>query len=207
MDTEQADPAELAFLRSVFGREGGGGDAGVGGSRDRDPDRGPDGAGAPLGWEGVREFERRHGVVLPEPYRTFVAEIADGWRAGPPDHGLVPLASLPPDWGNGRPERVLSRPFPLTRGWYWDDEGAEPCAELDARIEEVFNHGSVVLGTDGCGMYWHLVVTGPQRGHIWLITGEGAGPFGAEFGFTTARPGFAGWVGHWSAGRSWFDEE
>jgi hypothetical protein len=158
MDTEQADPAELAFLRSVFGREGGGGDAGVGGSRDRDPDRGPDGAGAPLGWEGVREFERRHGVVLPEPYRTFVAEIADGWRAGPPDHGLVPLASLPPDWGNGRPERVLSRPFPLTRGWYWDDEGAEPCAELDARIEEVFNHGSVVLGTDGCGMYWHLVV-------------------------------------------------
>jgi len=195
MDTEHADPGELALLRAAFGVGEGNGDVGGGG------------CGEALGWDGVREFERRHGVVLPEPYRTFVAEIADGAKAGPPDYGLVPLAALPSDWGEGRrPERVLNRAFPLTEGWYWENEGSEPCAELDARIEEVFNHGSVVLGTDGCGMYWHLVVTGPHRGHIWLITGEGAGPFGAEFGFTTAEPGFAGWVGHWSAGQSWFDE-
>ena len=54
-------------------------------------------------------------------------------------------------------------------------------------------------------MYWHLVVTGPHRGHVWFVTGEGALPFGAEFGTTTAASGFAGWVGRWAAGRDWFD--
>lgn len=56
-------------------------------------------------------------------------------------------------------------------------------------------------------MNWHLVVTGPQRGHIWLVTDVGAMPFGAEFGHTTSAPGFAGWVKHWAAGQEWFDLE
>jgi hypothetical protein len=30
-------------------------------------------------------------------------------------------------------------------------------------------------------------------------------PFGAEFGYTTARSGFAGWVRHWIEGKDWFD--
>ncbi len=64
-----------------------------------------------------------------------------------------------------------------------------------------------MLGTDGCGMYWHLVVTGPHRGHIWNISGKAPLMFGAEFGFTTADPGFAGRVGHWAAGKPWFDAE
>lgn len=204
MDTEHADPADLALLRAVFGGAGDGGDQAEGSDGDggRDNRR-----SAALGWEGVRAFEARHGVVLPEPYRTFVAEIADGSFTGPPDHGMVPLAAMPNDWGAGRPERVLVEPFPLTEPWFWEAEEPHPSADLDARIEEVFDHGTVVLGTDGCGMYWHLVVTGPHRGHIWLITGEGAAPFGAEFGFTTAECGFAGWVRHWSAGEPWFDAE
>ncbi|MBY8877636.1 SMI1/KNR4 family protein [Actinacidiphila acidipaludis] len=187
METEYAEPADLAFLRGAVGD----GEGGAGG----------------LGWEGVRAFEAAHGVVLPEPYRTFVAEMADGSAVGPPAYGLVPLGTLPEGWGQGRPERVLDRPFPLTEPWFWEQEEAGPCPELDARIEEVFDHGSVVLGAEGCGMYWHLVVTGPDRGHVWLVTGEGAGPFGAEFGFTTAAPGFAGWFRHWSSGQSWFGTE
>jgi hypothetical protein len=186
MDTEHADPGDLAFLRAAF-------------------DIGDDGESA-LGWEAVHAFEAQHGVVLPEPYRTFVAEITDGSYSGPPEYGLVPLASLPDDWGKSRPERILSKPFPLTEAWFWE-EVPGPSADLDARLGEVFDNGSVVLGTEGCGMYWHLVVTGPHRGHIWLITGEGAGPFGSEFGFTGAESGFVGWVNHWSTGEPWFDSE
>ncbi|WP_144127040.1 hypothetical protein [Catellatospora sichuanensis] len=74
-------------------------------------------------------------------------------------------------------------------------------------LEPVFNHGSVVLGTGGCGMYWHLIVSGPHRGHVWFICGEGAMPFAAQFGHTTGESGFAGWVKHWSAGNEWFDAE
>lgn len=46
----------------------------------------------PLGWEALRAWERRQGVVLREPYRTFVAEIANGTDDGPPDEGgLLPV--------------------------------------------------------------------------------------------------------------------
>ncbi|GAA1389147.1 hypothetical protein GCM10009639_16520 [Kitasatospora putterlickiae] len=183
MNTEHADPRDLAAIRAAFATANGGGPA--------------------LGWDAVRAFEAVHGVVLPEPYRTVVAEVADGSAAGPPRYGLVGLAELPDDWGAGRPERDLGRPFPLTGPWVWEDD-PRPSAEVDPVLDQVFDHGSVVLGTEGCGVYWHLVVTGPHRGHVWYVGGEGAAPFGAEFGSSTAEPGFAGWVRHWAAGGPWF---
>ncbi|MFC4895750.1 SMI1/KNR4 family protein [Streptosporangium amethystogenes subsp. fukuiense] len=152
----------------------------------------------------MHAFEAEHGIVLPEPYRTFVAEICDGSDSGPPGYGLVPLADLPGDWGDGRPRRVLAQPFPLTKMWMWEED-PRPQEEVDPVLEQVYDHGSIVLGTDGCAMYWHLIVSGPHRGHVWQISGEGAVPFGAEFGFTTGNPGFAGWVKHWAAGKPWFD--
>lgn len=56
-------------------------------------------------------------------------------------------------------------------------------------------------------MYWHLVVSGPHRGHLWMISGEGAMPFGAEVGRGVGEAGFAGWIRHRSAGKVWFDPE
>jgi hypothetical protein len=186
MDTDRTTADRLDALREAFGVDDGGRSA--------------------LGWEAVRAFEAEHGVALPEPYRSFVAEVTDGARQGPPDYGLVPLAELPSDWGEARPRRDLAKPFPLTEAWLWEEDD-RPEEELDALLAQVFDHGTVVLGTDGCGMYWHLVVTGPHRGHIWNISDVGAVPFGAEFGHTTGEPGFAGWVAHWAAGKEWFDAE
>lgn len=180
MDTDSANPADLAILRSAFP------------------------TGTPSGWEAVHAFERRHGIVLPEPYRTFVAEIADGASAGPPEYGMVRLGALPSDWGDDRPVRDPAKPFPLTGIWVWEAED-RTYEELGPLLEPVYDHGSLVLGTDGCGMYWHLIVTGPHRGHMWNISGEGACPFGAEFGYTTGRSGFTGWVQHWAEGKDWFD--
>ncbi|MFJ6392641.1 SMI1/KNR4 family protein [Streptomyces sp. NPDC091972] len=190
MNTETCDPAELAALRDIFA------------SRSE--------AVPPAGWEAVRSFEAEHGIVLPEPYRTFVAEICDGLRAGPPYYGLLPLALTPPDWGTDRPERLLAEPFPLTAAWLWEEEEATQEAlseqEFEARLDSVFDHGSLLLGTDGCGMYWHLIVTGPQRGHVWLIDENAAIPFGTrpDTSLMPGTPGFAGWATHWAEGRPWF---
>ncbi|MET8746681.1 SMI1/KNR4 family protein [Streptomyces sp. NPDC004728] len=187
MNTETCDPAELATLREIFTSR---------------PEAVP-----PAGWESVRSFEAEHGIVLPEPYRTFVAEICDGLRAGPPYYGLLPLAQTPSDWGSGRPERLLAEPFPLMAAWLWEEEEeALSDQEFEARMDSVFDHGSLLLGTDGCGMYWHLIVTGSQRGQIWLIDENGAMPFGTrpDTSLMPGTPGFVGWVTHWVQGRSWF---
>ena len=74
METEKATGEQMAALREAFGVDDGGASA--------------------LGWEAVRAFEAEHGVVLPEPYRSFVAEVSDGSFQGPPDYGLVALAEL-----------------------------------------------------------------------------------------------------------------
>lgn len=108
-----------------------------------------------------------------------------------------------------RTERLLAEPFPLTAAWLWEEEGDEATLseeEFENRMDAVFDHGSVLLGTDGCGMYWHLIVTGPQRGHVWLIDENGAVPFGTRPGTSLmpGTPGFAGWVTHWAQGRSWY---
>lgn len=184
MDTDYARPDDIAELRAVFA----GGDTGA----------------SAMGWPGVHAFEVEHGIMLPEPYRTLIAEIADGSSSGPPDYGLLGVAEMPDDWGDDRPVRELAAPFPLTEAWLWE-EGPRPPGAVEPLLSSVFDHGSIVLGTDGCGMYWHLIVTGPHRGHIWNITGEGAQPFGTEFGHTTAASGLIGWVRHWAAGKPWFD--
>ncbi|NUR67851.1 MAG: SMI1/KNR4 family protein [Streptomyces sp.] len=184
MNSDQASAGDLAALRAAFGVDDGGESA--------------------LGWEAVRAFEAEHGVVLPEPYRTFVAEVSDGSRQGPPEYGLLGLAELPDDWGDDGSGRKPGEPFPLTAAWLWEEDDG-PYEDPEAAIGRVLDHGSVVLGTDGCAMNWHLVVSGPQRGHIWHITDVGAMPFGSEFGFTTSEPGFAGWVKHWASGKEWFD--
>ncbi|MES9558818.1 MULTISPECIES: SMI1/KNR4 family protein [unclassified Streptomyces] len=182
MNREACDPAELAALREIFAPR---------------PEPSP-----PAGWEAVRFFEAEHGITLPEPYRTFVAEVCDGLRAGPPYYGLLPFAQTPSDWGSDRPERLLAEPFPLRSTWMWENnEEALSEQELEARTDAVFDQGSLLLGTHGCGMYWHLVVTGPQRGHVWLIDEYGAMPFGTSS--MPGTPGFTGWVTHWAQGRSW----
>ncbi|WP_225077533.1 SMI1/KNR4 family protein [Streptomyces sp. CoT10] len=184
MNIDQADPADLAVLRAAFDVDDGGESA--------------------LGWEAVHAFEAEHGIVLPDPYRTFVAEISDGSHSGPPEYGLLPVAELPDDWGDDEQERDLSKPFPLVEAWMWEED-PDPSEDADELLEQVYNHGSIVLGTDGCAMNWHLIVTGPHRGHVWLISDVGAVPFGAQFGFTTAQPGLAGWVRHWAANKPWHD--
>jgi hypothetical protein len=161
------------------------------------------GAGAPAGWDAIHAFEHAAGVVLPEPYRSFAALVGDGCLAGPPCYGLVPLRQAATrGWGGGDGLARLARPFPLTSAWIWED--GEPPHEPGITRDQAWD-GTLLLGHDGCDMYWTLVVAGAHRGHIWNVTDVGAQPFGRSFGYTTATDGFAGWATHWAAGKDWYD--
>jgi len=61
----------------------------------------------------------------------------------------------------------LARPFPLTRAWIWEDGEAAP--DQGITRNQVWD-GALLLGHDGCGMYWTLVVTGTHRGQTFSIT-------------------------------------
>ena len=157
--------------------------------------------GPPLGEEAVVAFERRHGVTLPDPYRGFVARVGNGCPDGPPHYGLVGLGEPSHPAGGLELRRdSLSRPFPLQDAWVWEDDPDPDEGRLQAVLD-----GCLPLGTDGCGMEWVLIVTGPQRGHVWLLSGEGAQPWDPRTGYTTGGAGFVGWVAHWTAGRPWWD--
>ncbi len=133
------------------------------------------GLGPVLSVDEIERFEHRHGVTLPEGFRDFLLYVGNGGPR-PPEYGLVPLGRMPGDH-HADPEEQLSTlklPFPLEEVWVWesDEDLTEAQEELLSRV----SHGSLVLGTDGCGIYWHLIVTGPERGMVWQITGEGAQP-------------------------------
>ncbi|MFG2842892.1 SMI1/KNR4 family protein [Kitasatospora sp. NPDC048296] len=149
-----------------------------------------------LGGEGVARWEAVNGVVLPEPYRTFVAEISNGCSLGPAeDGGLQPLGWLPDGWPD-LGERRLGESFPLEAAWLWeDDEDVDPD---DPRIDAVFLHGSVVLGSDDGQSFWLLVTTGPRRGEVWMVSDVAALPVPGPEAW-----GFAEWVRNWPSDEEW----
>ncbi|MEU6406156.1 SMI1/KNR4 family protein [Streptomyces sp. NPDC046985] len=171
-------PAEatLAFLRDAFP---------------------PERRAPALGHEAVAAWEAENGVLLPEPYRTFVAEISNGSHSGPPwDGGLQPLGHLPNAWFGVGP-RQPSQPFPLQKAWYWSED--REVEDEDPRIDAAFNAGSIVLGSEDGESFWLLLTTGPGRGEVWMVAADAALPAPGD-----PTWGFEEWVRRWHSGRDWW---
>jgi hypothetical protein len=109
-----------------------------------------------LGHQTVADWEQANGVVLPEPYRTFVTEISNGSSLGPAgDGGLQPLGCLPDTWPDLGP-RQPGALFPLEAAWPWeDDTSVDP---EDPRIDAAFNKGSIVLGSEDGQSFLSFVI-------------------------------------------------
>lgn len=119
----------------------------------------------PLAERAVKEFEVAHGIQLPDGYRQFLLRLGDGGE-GPPCYGLGRLGQPSSDMPAEQKREWLElqhvrRPFPFTRYWIWDQG-----QETDEGTIERVGYGSIYVGNDGCGGYWHLIITGPERGHV-----------------------------------------
>jgi len=88
----------------------------------------------------------------------------------------------------------MKKVYPFTRPWVWE-EGSLSAEGTDDQVE----NGQLYLGTDGCGMDWVLIVTGPDRGNIWFRCGEGITP-------TSPKRDFLRWFEDWLDGvRNWWE--
>jgi len=150
----------------------------------------------PIGENKVKEFELAYGIKLPDGYREFIVRVGNGGE-GPPHYGLAPLGHTAGDMPREQEKNWIELPhiqksFPFTRYWIWDqgeqtDEGT---------IDQVA-YGSIYIGNDGCGCYWHLIITGPERGNVWMISGEGIQPACPKRDFLT-------WYEDWLDGKDSF---
>ena len=144
----------------------------------------------------IETFEKLHGITLPEEYTSYLLNIANGGD-GPPEYGIVKLGGVASDMSeqekhNWSSLSSVKKPFPFTGAWITEED-----EESDEGNFSDIDSGSIFIGNDGCGMYWHLIVTGPERGNMWLLTGEGISP-------TTPRHTFLSWIEAWIDGNEYF---
>ncbi len=144
----------------------------------------------------VEVFEQAKEIRLPEGYKEYLLQIGDGGD-GPPTFGLCALGHPPCDmqgeeWLEWHKLPHVREEFPFTAQWIWEND------ELtDEGSRDQVGHGSICLGTDGCAIYWHLIVTGPERGNVWMICGEGIQP-------TCPKRDFLTWFEDWLDGKDSF---
>ncbi len=150
---------------------------------------------AVLSEEQIKSFERENGVRLPEDYRAFLQIVANGvtvreeiYEIFPLDHWFHENEGMPRNLGK-LIRGDLRQPFPLTEAVDFEEEGYPE--EGEGPAADGTAPGKVFVSDEGCGTYWILVVTGPERGNMWVED---------EFGYqpTNPRIGFLEWCEHWA---------
>ena len=140
----------------------------------------------------VRSFESTYGITLPEDYRRFVLVAGNGGD-GPPLYGLAPVQrSDQNSAGSVWPGFSPATEFSLREPWLWDND-PEVDESVGGPVDRVHKNGHIYLGTHGCGIECVLITAGPERGNVWLISGEGAKPESDG----TGRLSFLDWIETW----------
>jgi hypothetical protein len=137
---------------------------------------------APLSESTLVGFERKHSVVLPEDYRHFLREVANGggllctggWRVPEWDRGIWPLERWYWPVGNDAaelPADFLAQPSPIVPGYMPN------CRDADEY------RGLIPLAHEGCGWLTMLVVSGTSYGHVVSTDGGSEPPVLHDWGF------------------------
>lgn len=153
--------------------------------------------------ERIKQLEARHQIQLPEDYRHFLRKI--GSAGAGPGYGLFEPGTwdgAPARWDGSRAVAPLARPFRHRARWNLPQhELAEHLAETDdERLGDQYLSAEIVAGAMpiaslGRGTRLLLVITGDERGKIWLDDRAHENGLAPEDGL-----GFEGWYRAWLAG-------
>ena len=167
-----------------------------------------------LGDAEVQSFERQHRLKLPAEYRHFVTTVGNG-GAGP-FYGVFPVGTIDGPFGfQPWPEEDgivgrLAEPFPLEAEWNDlrenpgdgsldsnDPEFETKLEQFEARYwDSSIVNGAIPICHAGCAIRIWLVITGNQRGRLWL---DGRAEFsGLSPLYSNGRPAtFDSWYEEW----------
>ena len=128
----------------------------------------------------ILQFEETHEIHLPDDYRIFLKEVANG-GAGP-NYGMYRLE----DYYQSRfrsgsdagyvGKDFLKTPFPYTKSNQLkpldpsDEDDADDGLsdeEYGKKFIKKFS-GAITLSHQGCGYYDMLIVSGEERGTVWM---------------------------------------
>lgn len=153
----------------------------------------------------ICRFENTHTITLPDDYKWFLTTMGNGGSG--PAYGLFPLQkwNLELDIDD---TRFLATPFPYTDKWNLPktfDDSQDDYTETDAfqRWEQDYyanRHitGSMRICHYGCAIYYLLVVTGNEAGHIWVDDrASDYGIYPALSKTTGEKLSFSAWYEEW----------
>jgi tetratricopeptide (TPR) repeat protein len=125
----------------------------------------------PLAEAPIEAFEKEHQIGLPDSYRLLLLRIGD--RAPIPGQargGFLPLAEAMDATTASGFLGPLADSFPFSgeseASLPWDEEG-------DTYRDPPPLRGLLPIGDGGCDVTYHLVVTGEDRGMVWIFAASG----------------------------------
>jgi hypothetical protein len=156
--------------------------------------------GPPLAKAEVTRIEDTLGIALPAEYREFVTEIGHGGTS----NGITLLRLGEIDFGYGAKPwtgtaeyvRDLRAPFPYCEPWNFDEARREAVFEGDDVLTEAYwapVDGAIPIAVDSSYQHEWLVVTGPERGHVWHDARMDQGGWCPWLDATGAHRTFASW--------------
>ena len=119
----------------------------------------------------ARKFEKEFQIELPIDYVEFITEIGNG-GAGP-GNGLLPLDKWNCELINPNKD-FLKTPFPHTQKWNINSNPYEFESQewIKFHNENYYTDkhvaGAIRISHYGCGIMCMLVVSGLEKGHIWV---------------------------------------
>ncbi len=146
----------------------------------------------PIAESEVARLEAEFGVTIPEDYRDFLINVANGGRA---PCRLVPLSGWDGCyWIDDPKPHMVAEPCIVTpgaqdQGERWLDEANLP--DWEARWDNnewdpMF--GTIAVAEIGCGLFFSMIMTGPFRGRIFSWGDHALNP-----PYVYPEPSFGGW--------------
>lgn len=115
------------------------------------------------------DFEKAHNIILPYDFRMFILAFGNG-SCGP-HYGLLSLQKGVLDLPQNTQQSAinkLSAPFRFDTLWNLGDIEGDSDFQQDEYDDVKWCDGMLRICHEGCGYFINIVITGQQRGHLWV---------------------------------------